>query len=193
MYKINSDTNTTFLGTTLTAATPQELLDQSNEAMKNEMAYWSNLLASATNHIARYKDIRQCLEALEHESRATKDIAKAIQAENNGLHADACVCYARAQMDLHFALSSWTFAISEIADDSPLNPYNSTTAEREQYKQEHGKELEQPKRTSYPDLLKISALLHHVHLSTDRICCLGLSITQYQMHHLTAYLAEAEA
>jgi hypothetical protein len=191
MYSITTDNNT-FLGTALTAVTPQELLEEANAALKAEMTYWSNLLLIATDNIGMFKTIQHCLEGLEREAKAMKDVTSAIQAEQSGLCADASVYYARAQSDLQLALSSWHFAIADVADDSPFDIYMPTSAERKQYEEQKMSAGKLPTRTSYAAMQEISPMLHHVYLSMDRVYCLGLSLTQYQMRHLTTYLIEAK-
>lgn len=191
MYSI-TEKNTSFLGTALTATTAQELLDQLSEAVKQEMTYWTNLLTEAPDRMNMYKWVKYCLSALDHESRAAKEIANAILAEATGLVAEASVYYARAHSDLRSALSDLHFAIPEIADDTPFNTYMATTADRKEYEEAGYPKPKQPTRVSYADLLEISPLLHRIYISIDRVHCLALSITQFQMAHLTTYLIEAE-
>ncbi|MGH2478565.1 MAG: hypothetical protein ACRDHW_02770 [Ktedonobacteraceae bacterium] len=184
--------NTSFLSTALTASSAQELLDQLQEAAKQEMAYWTGLLSEAPDRVKMYKLIQHCMSALNHESSAAKEIANAIQAEASGLIAEASVYYHRAHSDLGFAFSDWHFAVPEVADDSPFDTYMPTTAERKQYEKDGYPRQKQPTRISYTDLLEISPMLHHIYVSMDRVHCLGLSLTQFQMAHLSTCLIEAE-
>lgn len=193
-YTIITDDNTkTFLATALTSPTPQTLLECVTEAVNTEMAYWSNILATSntlTNNssiVTTYNTIQHCLQALKHENSALKDMKHAIEAEHQALWSDASVNYARAQSDLQSALFDWTLALHEIAQDSAFDTYIATAAERAEHKQ-----AQAPTRTSYTDLLEISPMLHHAYLSIDRLHSLGLSLVQYQMHHLNTHLLEAQ-
>lgn len=173
---------------TLLASRPQFLASNLSAELQAETERWMPLLstASAETFLQTFEGIKYVFDALKHESRALTDIEKAIVAQGKHEWAEAGTFYGKAVSDLHFALSDWTFAIGQIADDSPFDPYYPTKAERAQ----HG--VEDPPRSSYKEMCGTSASLFQIYRNLDRVFCIGQEIAQRQITCLTNYMQEAE-
>ena len=116
-----------------------------------------------------------------------KDVAKGITAQSKGEWNEAANYYCNALSDLHFAHSDWSFAIHEIADDSPFDNYYPSKAIR----QKEG--IEEPPRSSFADMSTIAPNLFRIYRNIDRTLCIGQELVQRQITCLTNYMQEAEA
>src|SRR5262249_42894090 len=114
---------------TLQTSRPQFSVDMLMAEVQTETEYWVTLLANPKNgksFLENLEGIRHVFDALKHEDSALKDVAKGIASHSKGGWAEAAAYYCKAMSDLHFAHSDWSFAIQEVADDTPFDHYYPT-------------------------------------------------------------------
>jgi hypothetical protein len=173
---------------TLLASQPQFSPNNLQAEIQGETEYWMSMLngADAPSFLQTFEGVRHAFDALKHEASALKDIEKAMVAHGKAEWAEAGICYGKAVSDLHFALIDWSFAIHEVADDTPFDPYYPTKAEREK------RNVEDPPRASYQDMCAVSPYLFRIYRNMDRIFCIGQELVQRQITCLTTYMQLAE-
>jgi len=179
----------TFLSTLLDSR-PQFSVDMLNVEVQAETEYWVTLLANPKDgktFLQTLEGIRHVFDALKHEDSALKDVAMGVTAHSKGDWAEAANYYCRAMSDLHFAHSDWDFAIQELPDDTPFDPYYPMKAERKKH------EIEDPPRSSYADMCEVAPSLFRIYRNIDRVFCLGQELVQRQITCLTNYMQEAQA
>jgi hypothetical protein len=175
---------------TLLESRPQFSVDWLLAEVQAETEYWVTLLANPKNgktFLQNLEGIRHVFDALKHEDSALKDVAYGVTAHSKGDWAEASTYYCKAMSDLHFAHSDWNFAIHELADDTPFDPYYPTKAERVKHN------IEDPPRSSDSDMCEVAPGLFRIHRNVDRTFCLGQELVQRQITCLTNYMQEAEA
>ena len=174
--------------TKLLASQPQFSAVNLRSEVQAEAEYWKEVLTTmdVASLLETFKGIEHVFDALKHESDALGDLGKALVAHGKKEWADASILYQRTLSDLHFALSDWSFAAHEVADDSPFDPYSSTKEEREKH------DIGEPPRSSYADMRAISAHLFRLYQNVDRVLCVGQEITQRQITCLSKYMQAAE-
>lgn len=173
---------------TLLASRPQFSPDHLITEVQAETAYWMSLLTEADSDafLQTFEGVRHAFEALKHEASALKDVERALAAHGKGEWAEAGVFYYKAISDLHFAISDWTFAIHEVADDTPFDPYYANKEERKKHN------IEDPPRSSYEDMREVSPHLFRLYRNLERVFCIGQELMQRQITCLTSYMHLAE-
>lgn len=174
---------------TLMNSQPQFSIDYLNSEVQTEAEHWMASFSGSDgkSFLEVFKSVEHVFDALKHEGSSLKDVEKAITAHKQGEWGEASKYYGNALSDLHFAVSDWEFAIHEIADDTPFDPYYPSRAEREKHN------VEEPPRASYEDMREVAPMLFRIFRNLDRMFCVGQELIQRQITCLTIHMQELEA
>jgi hypothetical protein len=169
-----------------TAMAPDTLIN----LVQAETRSWAALLAGAPNSTAirqMLSGVRHALDALQYEERAYQSLAEAQAAQHASAWAPAAIAYTHALSHLTWANSCWSSALTDVAAETPFDPYYPDVAQQQR------EQLPPPQRSSLVEMQEISRHLLRVYQSLDRVHSVSLELAQRQITCLTAYLHEAEA
>jgi hypothetical protein len=169
---------------TLMESQPQFSASNLLADLHSETEYWMALLSDldGKTFLETLQGARNAFDALKHEKEILKALEKALDAHGKGDWEEASKLYNRTLSEMWFAISDWNSAIQETADESPLDHYYPSQAERRK------QDIEEPPRSSDEELRGIAPHLFHIYRNLDRLFCIGQEIAGRQRVCLTNYM-----
>lgn len=185
--EISTHPDRTYLATLLDSH-PQFSVDNLQAEVQTEAEYWMTMFSSSDgkSFLQVFESVTHIFDALKDEGDALKIVERALLAHKQADWGEASKYYGNAIGDLSSAVTDWRFAIHQIADDTPFDPYYPSRAEWEKHN------IEEPPRSSYEEMREVSPLLFRILHNLDRVCCVMQELVQRQMTCLTNYMQAFE-